>query len=82
MADSDIIALSITLLAILCATLVNNARIGDVKEVIRAEMDARFARLDLSLELRFGSIGRKLDEFLRVMADHNNRIWIIEDRNR
>jgi hypothetical protein len=51
MNDSQIIALSVTVLAILGATLVNNARIGDVKDVIRAEVDARFARLDLSLQL-------------------------------
>jgi hypothetical protein len=70
MNDSQIIALSITVLAILGATLVNNARIGDVKDVIRAEVDARFARLDLSLEIRFSSIDRKLDELLRVVADH------------
>jgi hypothetical protein len=78
MNDSQIIALSITVLAILGATLINNARIGDVKEVLRAEMDARFAKLDLSLEIRFNSIDRKLDEFLRVMADHDHRIPVIE----
>jgi hypothetical protein len=56
MIDAQIIALSITVLAILGATLVNNVRIGDVKEVLRAEMDARFAKLDLSLEIRFNAI--------------------------
>ncbi len=88
MNDSQIVALSITVLAILGATLINNARIGDVnlrisdaKDAIRAEMDARFAKLDLSLEVRFSSIDRKLDEFLRVMADHDHRIRVIEERN-
>lgn len=80
MNDSQIIALSITVLAILAATLVNNARIGDVKEVIRAEVDARFAKLDLSLEMRFNSIDRKLDELLRVVANHDHRIRVIEER--
>jgi hypothetical protein len=56
MNDSQIIALSITVVAILGATLVNNASIGDVKDVIRAEVDARFAKLDVSLEIRFSSI--------------------------
>ena len=81
MNDSQIIALSITVLAILGATLVNNARIGDIKEVLRAEVDARFAKLDLSLEkrftaleLRFSSIDQKLDELLRLMADRDHRI--------
>ena len=88
MSDSQIIALSITVLAILGATLINNARIGDIKEVLRAEMDARFAKLDLSLEIRFNAmesrfnaIDRKLDELLRVMADHDHRIRVIEARN-
>jgi low affinity Fe/Cu permease len=80
MIDSQIIALSITVLAILGATLVNNARIGDVKDVIRAEVDARFAKVDLSLELRFSSIDRKLDELLRVV--HDQRIRSVEGRNR
>jgi low affinity Fe/Cu permease len=80
MIDPQIIALSITVLAILGATLVNNARIGDVKDVIRAEVDARFARLDLSLEIRFSSIDRKLDELLRVVADHDQRIRSVEGR--
>jgi low affinity Fe/Cu permease len=76
--NPQIIALSITVLAILGATLVNNARIGDVKDVIRAEVDARFAKLDLSLEIRFSSIDRKLDELLRVVADHDHHIRSVE----
>jgi hypothetical protein len=80
MNDSQIIALSITVLAILAATLVTNARIGDVKEVIRAEVDARFVKLDLSLEMRFNSIDRKLDELLRVVANHDHRVRVIEER--
>lgn len=96
MNDSQIIALSITVLAILGATLVNNSRIGDVnrriddaKELIRAEVDAgfaeigaRFAKLEASLEIRFDSIDRKLDELLRVVADHDHRIRVIEERGR
>jgi hypothetical protein len=73
MNDSQIIALAITVLAILGATLINNSRIGDVnlrisdaKDVIRAEVDARFAKLDNSLEIRFSSIDRKLDELIRL----------------
>jgi hypothetical protein len=95
MNDAHIVALSITVLAILGSTLVNNSRIGDLnlrigdaKDVLRAEMDARFAKLDLSLEIRFNaldsrfnSMDRKLDEFLRVMADHDHRIRFIEERN-
>jgi len=89
MNESQIIALSITVPAILGATLINNARIGDMKDVIRAEtnsvraeVDARFAKLDLSLEIRFSSIDRKLDELLRVVADYLHRIRTIEERPR
>jgi hypothetical protein len=85
--DSQIIALSITV--IMAATLVNNSRIGDLnrriddaKDVIRAEVDTRFAKLDLSLEVRFSSIDRKLDELLRVVAGHDHRIRELEERGR
>lgn len=40
MNESQIIALSITVPAILGATLINNARIGDMKDVIRAETNS------------------------------------------
>jgi hypothetical protein len=42
--------------AFLGATLVKNARIGDVNDVIRAEVDARLATLDLSPELRLAQL--------------------------
>jgi hypothetical protein len=45
-------------------------------------VDARFAKLDLSLEIRFSSIDRKLDELLRVVADYLHRIRTIEERPR
>ena len=80
MTDSQIIALSITVLAILGATLINNTRIGDVKEVLRAEMDARFTKLDLNLEHRFNSMDRKLDQLLKLVADHDGRIRALENR--
>ena len=80
MIDSQIIALSITVLAILGATLINNTRIGDVKEAFRAEMDARFTKLDLNLEHRFNSMDRKLDQLLKLVADHDGRIRALENR--
>ena len=82
MTDAQIVAIAITVIAILGGTLINNTRIGDVKEVLRAEMDAGFAKLDLSLELRFSSIDRKLDELLRVVASHDNRIRELEECGR
>jgi hypothetical protein len=82
MNDSQVITLSIAVLVILAARLVNNVRVGDVKEVIRAQVDTRFAKLDLSLEIRFSSIDRKLDELLRVVAGQDHRIRELEERGR
>ena len=61
----------------LAGTLFNNAGIGDIdsritdtKEVLRAEIHVLEARLDN----RFSSIDRKLDEILRIVADHEFRL--------
>ena len=89
MTDSQIIAIAITVLAILGGTLVNNSRIGDLhkriddtKDLLRAEIDLRFAQLDLRLDARFSSIDRKLDEILRIVGDHETRISSLEQRSR
>jgi len=67
--NAQLIAISITVLAVLVGTIFNNTRIGDMnnrlddlKEVLRAEMKAQTAQLDL----RFSSMDRKLDEILRI----------------
>ncbi len=71
MTDAQIIAIAITVLAILGGALINNARITDVKEVLRAELRAEIGQLrsEIKLELteRFNSIDRKLDEILRIV---------------
>jgi low affinity Fe/Cu permease len=89
MTDSQIIAIAITVLAILAGTLVNNSRISDVstglnrriddtRDVLRAEMQALEARMDN----RFNAIERKLDEFLRIVGDHESRMTALEQRPR
>jgi hypothetical protein len=61
MNDAQIIAISITVLAVLAGSVFNNVRIGDVsislnrriddmKEVLRTEMDLRFERIDIRFE--------------------------------
>jgi archaellum component FlaC len=98
MTDGQIIAIAITVLAVLGGTLVNNSRIsdlnsslsnriGDVKEVLRAELnahraetDARFMAMTASIDARFNSIDRKLDEILRIAGDHDSRIGRLEER--
>ena len=83
MTDAQLVSIAITVLAIFGTTLINNSRIsdinnriGDVKEVLRAEMKALEARM----ENRFDRIDRKLDEFLRIVGDHETRITAIEQR--
>jgi hypothetical protein len=98
MADAQIIAIAITVLAVLAGTLFSNSRIGDmnnrigdVKEVLRAEfradiaqltltMETRFNAIDRTIETRFNSVDRKLDEFLRIVGDHETRISALEHR--
>jgi hypothetical protein len=82
MTDAQIIAIAITVLAVLGGTLVNNTRITDVKEVLRAEVRADVAQLTLTMETRFNSIDRKLDEILRIVGDHETRMTRIEQRPR
>jgi len=89
MTDAQILALAITVLAILGGTIVNNSRIGDVKEVLRAELkahraetDARFSQFESRMDSRFNSIDRKLDELIRIMGDHDTRIAKLGERPR
>jgi low affinity Fe/Cu permease len=76
MTDAQLISIAITVLAILGGTLINNSRLGDVKEVLRAEMGALEARM----ENRFNLIDRKLDEILRIVGDHETRLAKLEER--
>lgn len=80
MTDAQIIAIAITVLAVLGGTIVNNTRIGDVKEVLRAEFRADMSELRASMDKRFDAIDRKLDEILRILADHETRITRLEQR--
>jgi low affinity Fe/Cu permease len=89
MNDAQIIAIAITVLAVMGGTLFNNSRIGDinnrigdVKEVLRAEFRADFTQLEARLDARFNSIDRKLDELLRIVGDHDTRITALEQRPR
>jgi hypothetical protein len=87
MTDAQIIAIAITVLAVLAGTLFSNSRIGDmnnrigdVKEVLRAEFRADIAQLTHTMENRFNSVDRKLDEVLRIVGDHETRISALEHR--
>jgi len=59
----------------------------DLREVLRAEMRAESSQLRLEASQhhaqfmdRFTSVDRKLDELLRLSADHDTRIVSLEQR--
>lgn len=78
----SLIEIPITVLAVMAGTIFNNtgigdmnSRLGDLKEILRAEMKAQTAQLDL----RTSSMDRKLDEILRIVG-HQTRITEFEAR--
>ena len=79
MTDLQLITLVVALIVPL---LFNNSRITDTKETLRAEMGKGFVELRLEMNERFNSIDRKLDELLRLVADHDTRITALENRPR
>lgn len=98
MTGQQIIAIAITVLAVLAGSIFNNVRISDLngglnrrmddlRDVLRAEMRAEYAQLRqesaqhyTEFMARFNSIDRKLDELLRLSADHDTRIARLEQR--
>jgi hypothetical protein len=64
-----------------------NSRITEAKETLRAEMAtgfmgvrAEFIQVRADFSERFNSIDRKLDEILRMVADHDTRLRSVEER--
>jgi hypothetical protein len=73
MTDAQIIAIAITVLAILGGTLVNNTRMGDVKEVLRAELLKETAAIRHLIE-------RNQDALLTELARIDQRVTRLEER--
>ncbi len=82
MNDAQILAIAITVLAILGGTLINNTRIGDVKEVLRAELKAHRAELDARLDKMEGKIDRIGETLSQMLSDHEPWLGTIEQRPR
>ncbi len=92
MTDAQIIAIGITVLAVLAGTLFNNARISDLNGAVNARlgsvesrfasMESRFSSMETRFENRFNSIDRKLDEILRIVGNHETRISVLEQHPR
>jgi hypothetical protein len=81
MNDAQIIAISITVLAVLAGSVFNNLRIGDLnvglnhriddlRDVLRAEMDLRFERMD-----------SKLDTIITMLGQLESRVTKLEGRS-
>lgn len=60
----------------------SNSRITETKETLRAEMRGLKNELTLTMETRFNSVDRKLDEILRIVGDHETRITRLESPHR
>ncbi len=88
MTDAQLISISITVLAIFGGVLVNNARLGDVhtrlgdvKEVLRAEAKAGNGEImNVIADLR-GIIEANHDTTLRMLADIDQRVTRLEARS-
>jgi hypothetical protein len=81
MNGAQIIAISITVMAILAGSVFNNVRIGDantslnrriddMRDVLRAEMDLRFERMD-----------SKLDTIINMLGLLESRVTKLEGRS-
>ena len=80
MTDAQLISIAITVLAIFGGTLINNARLGDVKEALRAEAKADKGEIvNMIAELRRIIEGNH-DTTLRTLADIGQRVTRLEAR--
>jgi hypothetical protein len=55
-----------------------NGKISDLKEVLRAEMKA----FEAQMNLQFERTNRKIDDLLSLIGDHEQRITTLEAGNR
>jgi len=85
MTDQQLITLAIAIIFPLSMLLYSNSRISDTKETLRSEMQGvrteiqkDLLQLRLDFSERFNSIDRKLDELLKLAADHDQRITRLE----
>lgn len=70
------VTIALATIVLLSGILFNNARINDVKEVLRADMRADRAEINA----RFDRLESKIDTLLKLQADMDARISHLEDR--
>jgi hypothetical protein len=80
MTDPQMMTLALAIVIPLSMLIYSNSRITEAKETLRAEIAQLRSDLTLTMETRFSSIDRKLDEILRMLGDHETRIARLEQR--
>jgi len=80
MTDPQMMTLALAIVIPLSMLIYSNSRITEAKETLRAEIGQLRSDLTLTMETRFNSIDRKLDEILRMLGDHETRITRLEQR--
>jgi len=78
MTDPQMMTLALAIVIPLSMLIYSNSRITEAKETLRAEIGMLKSDLTLTMETRFNSIDRKLDEILRIVGDHATRITNLE----
>ena len=78
MTDPQMMTLALAIVIPLSMLIYSNSRITEAKETLRAEIGQLRSDLTLTMETRFNSIDRKLDEILRIVGDHETRITALE----
>jgi hypothetical protein len=92
MNDAQIIAISITVLAVVAVSVFNNVRIGDVsiglnrriddmRDVLRAEMNGRLETMGSEMNRRFERMDSKLDTIINMLGQLETRVTKHEGRS-
>ena len=80
MTDAQLISISITVLAIFGGVLINNARLGDLRDALRVEAGADKSEIvNMIADLR-RIIEANHDTTLRMLADIDRRLTRLEAR--
>jgi len=78
MTDPQMMMFALAIVIPLSMLIYSNSRITEAKETLRAEIAVLKSDLTLTMETRFNSIDRKLDEILRIVGYHETRITNLE----
>ena len=78
--DTQLLTLALAVILPLSLLIYSNSRITEAKETLRSEMATGFMGVRADFNERFNSIDRKLDEILRMVADHDTRLRSVEER--